>query len=304
MRTGRRLRLGSAALALGLAVVLPLAWLLAHLPTGAGLWVGRRLGELGWCLMPRRRAVTRDNLARALGPGQAPPELQRIARQSFQHLGMNIVETCTLMFRPPSVMLSRMALVNREHLEKAAAEGKGILLLSAHLGNWELLASSHALSPFDLSIVVRPLDDPLLDRIVERFRRRSGAQLIAKRRGLRDILDALRRGRMVGVLLDQNAARSEGLFAPFFGQAASTSKALAVISLRTGAPVVPVFIRRVGGGRHELEIEPAVPVPLDGDVAEYTATFNRIIEAAIRRTPEQWFWMHERWRTQPRPGTA
>jgi KDO2-lipid IV(A) lauroyltransferase len=250
--------------------------------------------------LARRRAVTCENLTRAFGAARPPAELRRLGRRSFQHLGMSLVEACVLLFRPPSVLLFRVDVAGHEHLEKAAAEGKGILLLTAHLGNWELLAPSHALTTFELSIVVRPLDQPLLDRLVARFRRRSGVEIIAKRRALREMLDALRRGRMVGVLLDQNSSRAEGVFAPFFGIPASTSKGLAVISLRTGAPVVPVFIRRVGGGRHRVEIEAPLPAPADGDVVGYTAAFNRTIEAAIRRAPEQWLWMHERWRTRPR----
>jgi KDO2-lipid IV(A) lauroyltransferase len=109
---------------------------------------------------------------------------------------------------------------------------------------------------------------------------------------------------MVGVLLDQNSSRAEGVFVPFFGVPASTSKGLAVISLRTGAPVVPVFIRRIGGGRHRVEFDAPVPRPDDGDVLSYTAAFNRAIESGIRRAPEQWFWMHERWRTRPRLETS
>jgi len=290
---------GSVLAPLALVLAFPLGWLLARLPAGAGLWMGRRLGDLAWVALPRRRALARENLARAFGGERPPAEIHRLARRSFEHLGMSLVEGCVLLFRPAGALLSRVDVAGHEHLEKAAAEGKGVLLLSAHLGNWELLAASHALTAFELSIVVRPLDQPLLDRLVERVRRRSGAELIAKRRAVREMLDALRRGRMVGVLLDQNSSRSEGVFAPFFGIPASTSKGLAVISLRTGAAVVPVFIRRVDRGRHRVEFGAPLPVPADGGIVAYTAAFNRAIEAAIRRAPEQWLWMHERWRTRP-----
>jgi Kdo2-lipid IVA lauroyltransferase/acyltransferase len=300
---GRR-RPASVLAALGLGLFLPAGWLLARLPARVGLWVGSRLGDLVWLALSRRRAMTLENLTRALGRERSAAQLRRLARRSFEHLGMNLVEACVFFFRPTSVLLSRVELCGMEHVHAAASQGRGILLLTAHYGNWELLAASHALSVFSLSVVVRPLDDPVIDRVVERFRRRSGVELITKRRGLRDILEALRRGRMVGILLDQNAARSEGVFAPFFGVPASTSKALAVISLRTGAPVVPVFIRRVEGQRHRVEVGQSVPVPPTGDVVDYTAAFNRAIEAAIRRAPEQWFWMHNRWRTQPRSERA
>jgi Kdo2-lipid IVA lauroyltransferase/acyltransferase len=288
-----------AALALG--VLLPIGWVLAHLPARAALWIGRRLGDLGWWVLVRRRGVAVANLRRAFGDELSAAALDRLARHSFRHLGMNVAEVCVLLFRPHAATLARMELVGHDHLEQAAARGKGILLLSAHLGNWELLASSHALTRFPLSIVVRPLDEPLLQRLAERFRRRSGVELIGKRRALHEIVEALQRGRMVGVLLDQNSSRSEGVFVPFFRVPASTSKGLALLSLRTGAPVVPVFIRRVDGGRHRVEVDAAVPVPPDRDVLAYTAAFTRVIEAAIRRTPEQWFWMHDRWRTRPRP---
>lgn len=293
-------RPGSILAGLALAPLVPFGWLIAHLPAAASLWLGRRLGNLAWHVLARRRALTRSNLTRAFGGELSRMEIERLARRSFEHLGMNLAEVCVLLFRPRSAMLQRVELTGHEHVEKAAAEGKGILLLSAHLGNWELLAPSHALTAFELSIVVRPLDEPLLHRIAERFRLRSGVELIAKRNGLRDIVRALRRGRMVGVLLDQNSSRAEGVFVPFFRVPASTSKALAVISLRTGAPVVPVFIRRIAGGRHRVEFDAAVPRPHDGETTTYTEAFNRVIEGAIRRAPEQWFWMHERWRTQPR----
>jgi KDO2-lipid IV(A) lauroyltransferase len=128
---------------------------------------------------------------------------------------------------------------------------------------------------------------------------RSRVELITKRRALPDIVDALRSGRIVGILLDQNASRREGVFVPFFGVPASTSKGMALIALRTGAPVLPVFIRRRPDGRHVVDAGPPVPVPADGDVVAFTRAFNEAIEAAIRRAPEQWFWLHRRWKTRP-----
>ena len=285
----------------GLAVLAPVGLVLAWMPIQAGLWAGRRLGDILWAALPRRRAIALANLERALGPAMPAAQRRRIGRLSFQHFGMTMVETCLLFFRPPSVLLARVTVDGLHNLKAAAAEGKGVLALTAHLGNWELLAFTPRLFHFPSSVVVRPLDQPASRWAVDRLRRRTGAEIIAKRRALRDIMEALRRGRMVGILLDQNAARSEGVFAPFFGLPASTSRSLAVISLRTGAPVVPVFIRRESGGRHLVEFAPAVPVPSDSSVEAFTAAFNRRIEDAVRRAPEQWFWMHNRWRTRP-PG--
>lgn len=296
---GRHRASRSAFGRMALGALSPVALVLAYLPRRAGLWIGRRLGDLAWITLRRRRAVAIENLTRALGAERTGSELRRLGRRSFQHLGMTLVEACVFFFRSPSVMLSRVELAGGDRLKAAAAEGRGILLLAAHYGNWELLAASHVLGGLPLSEVVRPLDHPLLDRMVGRLRERTGVEVIPKRRGLRGVLDALRRGRMVGILMDQNASRGEGVFAPFFGVPASTSKAMAVISLRSGAPVLPVFIRRQPNGRHRVEVEPPLPPPPDGDVLAYTGAFNRAIESAIRRAPEQWLWMHRRWRTRP-----
>jgi KDO2-lipid IV(A) lauroyltransferase len=292
---------GAARAALGwiaLAVVTPLGLALAWLPARVGLWVGARLGDLAWAALPRRRAVALENLTRAF-PERPAPELARVGRDSFRHLGMNFVESCVFYFRPPAHLLSRVSIEGLSHFEAADALGRGMLLLTAHYGNWELLAASHALARFPLSVVMRPLDSTAFEPILERFRLRSGVELITKRRALTDIVDALRRRRMVGILLDQNASRREGVFVPFFGVPASTSKGMALIALRTGAPVLPVFIRRRPDGRHVVHADAPVPVPSDGDVVAFTRAFNEAIEAAIRRAPEQWFWLHRRWKTRP-----
>ena len=292
---------GVARAALGwlaLAIVTPLGLALAWLPARVGLWVGARLGDLAWAALPRRRTVALENLTRAF-PERPAPELARVGRDSFRHLGMNFVESCVFYFRPPARLLSRVSIEGLSHFEAADAQGRGMLLLTAHYGNWELLAASHALARFPLSVVMRPLDSPAFEPILERFRLRSGVELITKRRALTDIVDALRRRRMVGILLDQNASRREGVFVPFFGVPASTSKGMALIALRTGAPVLPVFIRRRPDGRHVVHADAPVPVPSDGDVVAFTRAFNEAIEAAIRRAPEQWFWLHRRWKTRP-----
>ncbi|MBI4587257.1 MAG: lysophospholipid acyltransferase family protein [Candidatus Rokubacteria bacterium] len=288
---------------LALGPVAALGLTLAYLPGPLGLWVGRRLGDLAYWILPGRRAVARQNLERALGAERSGRALGRLCRESFRHLGMMLVEACTLFFRSPSILLSRVDVEGVDHLKAAAAHGRGILLLTAHFGNWELLAASHVHTGYPLSVVVRPLDFALLDRLVTRFRERSGVEVIPKRRALRGMREALRRGSMVGILLDQNASRREGVFVPFFGKPASTSKSLALLALWSGAPVVPVFIQREAAGRHRVMIEPPVPAPATGDreqdVLTFTAAFARVVESRIRQQPAQWLWIHRRWKTRP-----
>ena len=243
-----------------------------------------------------------ENLALAF-PDQSTAARRRLCRASFRHLGMTLVESALLLVADPGLMLSRVSVDGLEHLRAAAGTPGGVLLLTGHFGNWELLGLAHILAGLPLAVVVRPLDSPLLNRLAERLRARTGAELIAKRRALPAVVDALRRGRMIGILLDQNASRAEGVFVPFFGRPTSTSRSLALLALRTGRPIVPVFIHREPDGRHRVVLEAALGRPAAGSpdaaVLELTAQCAQRTEATIRRWPEQWFWLHRRWRTRP-----
>jgi len=200
-------------------------------------------------------------------------------------------------------MLGRVRLEGVEHVKAALAEGRGALLLGAHFGNFELLAAAHALTGLPpVNVVVRPLDNPYLDALVARGRERAQISLIAKRAALKGMTAALARGECVGILLDQNDGR-HGVFVPFFGRPASTSRSLAVLALKTGAPVVPAFIHRLRDGEHHVTLEPAIPVVrtghVDRDVELNTARFTEAIERQVRAHPEQWFWVHRRWKSLP-----
>ena len=264
--------------------------------------MGRRLGDLGYLLTPGRRKTALTNIARAF-PDLAPAARRRICRRSYQHLGLMVTELAALLARPLEDTLRKIRIDGLDHLRTTVDQHGGALLLTAHLGNWELLPVACQLTGYRLSVVLRPLDAPWLDRLATRMRERSAVDLIDKRAALRPVLRALASGAMVGILLDQNAARREGVFVPFFGRPASTSKSLAVLALRTDTPIVPAFIRREDSGRHRVVVGPALPRPASGDVeaavVALTARCTEAIEAAIRATPEQWLWMHDRWRTRP-----
>jgi KDO2-lipid IV(A) lauroyltransferase len=243
-----------------------------------------------------------DNLRQAL-PELDPAARRRLYRRSCQHLGRVFVELCALLSRSPDRLLARVMLDGREHLDRVMAAHGRTLVLTAHLGNWEFLSVAHRLTPYPLAVVVRPLDIPWLNGLAERLRRKAGVELIDKREALRPVLAALARGAMVGILLDQNAVRHEGVFVPFFGRPASTSRAIALLAIRTGAPVIPIFARREPDGRHRVTIRPPLAPPAAGDrdeaIVELTARCTEEIEAAIRQAPEQWLWLHGRWRTRP-----
>ncbi len=276
---------------------------MGRLPSPAAAWLGRRLGDLAWAALAGRRRRALANLAQAF-PDLAPAERRRLCRRSWQHLGLVFVELCALLARPVDRFLARVTVEGLEHLKATMAVHGRALILTAHLGNWEILPAASRLAGYPLAIVVRPLDSLGLNALAERVRRKAGVELIDKRRALRPVLAALGGGRMVGILLDQNATRDEGVFVPFFGRAASTSRAIGVLAVRTRTPVVPIFTRREPGGLHRVVIRPALPLPDGGGseaVAELTARCTAEIESAIREAPDQWLWIHHRWRTRP-PG--
>jgi KDO2-lipid IV(A) lauroyltransferase len=285
----------------GLAGVLGRA--AGRLPPGPARRLGHGLGDLAYWGLPGRRRIAVDNLARAFGARLGAPERGALARANFRHLGETVLECCRLFFGPAGAMHARVRIEGVEHIKAALAEGRGALYLTAHFGNWELLAASHlgaGLPP--LNVVIRPLDNPFLDALVARGRERGQLRLIPKRAAVKGVQAALARGECVGILLDQNAGR-QGVFVPFFGEAASTSRSLAVLALKTGAPVVPAFIHRVPDGDHQITLEPPLALcrtgQRDRDVVLNTARFTEVIERQVRTHPEQWFWVHRRWKTRP-----
>jgi KDO2-lipid IV(A) lauroyltransferase len=275
----------------------------ARLSPAAGRRLGAALGLAGYAMLGSRRRIALDNLALALGAELDARRRGAVARSSFRHLGITAVECGRLFFGSPAALLDSVRIDGVGHVKAALAEGRGAFLLGAHFGNWELLAAAHVLTGCALSVVVRPLDNPLLDARLARGREGGQVRLIPKRQAVGGVREALARGDCVGILLDQDAGR-QGVFVPFFGELASTSRSLAVLALKTGAPVLPAFIRRLPSGEHEVVI--GSPIPLirtgerDQDVVANTARFTAVIERWVRSDPQQWFWVHRRWKTRPR----
>lgn len=288
----------------GLAFLVAAAgWGAGRLAPRAGAGLGGALGVLAYWLVSGRRRVALDNLALAFGPALSPRDRRTVARAAFRHLGVTVVECCRLFFGPPGAMLRRVRLEGVEHLKAALAEERGALLLGAHFGNWELLGAAHVLTGLPpVNVVVRPLDNPFLDALVTRGRERAQLRLIPKRAAVKGVSAALARGECVGMMLDQNAGR-HGVIVPFFGRPASTARSLAVLALKSGAPVVPAFIHRLPDGDHQVTLEPAIPLvrtgQMDRDVGLNTARFTEAIERQVRAHPEQWFWVHRRWKSPP-----
>ncbi|WP_164008076.1 lysophospholipid acyltransferase family protein [Pyxidicoccus trucidator] len=276
--------------------------LLQPLPLGVARALGARLGAMAYTVAGGERRKALKSLAVAF-PEKSDAERQAVARAAFRHLGAAALEVaCTGALDRGLERLVAWPEGDRRVLETALARGKGVVFVSGHVGNWELLARRVARAGYPSQSIAKETTDPRLTEMVGRFRARGGVRSIwrGQEGAARAMLRALRSGEILGILIDQDT-RVQSLFVPFFGQLAATPRAAADLAIRTGAAVVTGFCHRVEGGYH-LSME-EVPVPQTGDreaaALELTTALSARIEAAIRRTPEQWVWMHQRWKTRP-----
>ncbi len=270
-------------------------------PRAVAETLGRFYARLLDVTVPRLRRIGRRNLDMAF-PGLPARERERIIDGVFRSIGRLLVATA----RFPRINRDNVSEWIRyegfEHFQEARRRGRGVLFATAHLGNWELSAFAHGLMTEPMHIVVRPLDNPLLDTLVERRRRLSGNRIIGKKNLVRGILRALADNEAVGVLIDQNSSREEGVFVDFFGIPACANTGFAKIAARSGAAVIPGFaLWSEEERRYVLRFYP--PVQMSGDAAEDTRRLQRKLEEVIREYPDQWLWIHRRWKTRP-PGEA
>ena len=275
---------------------------LGHFP---GAWTAKMadiLGEMLFCFDKKHRDIAIGNLTYAFGCQKQPPEIKKIARQVFINLMQVVFEIGWSLKLKESQFAEHFKIDGYHHIKSAYEKGRGVLALTAHFGNWELLTIIAAMIRFPLNIVVRPLDFKPLDHFIFNLRTRYGGKIIPKQRSFRTIIKCLNRGEMVALLMDQNVDWYEGVFVDFMGHRACTNKGLALLALKTGAPVIPVFMIREKKG-FRAEFGPEIPTLKTGDkqkdVEMNTREYNRVIENIIRRYPDQWFWIHQRWKTKP-----
>ncbi|OGP86961.1 MAG: hypothetical protein A2Y95_04155 [Deltaproteobacteria bacterium RBG_13_65_10] len=274
------------------------------LPFGAARALSLGVARAFFALDARHREIAMANLRLAF-PEKDDAWRRRVARGSFENFGLIAAEIAHLHALTPENVLDHVVFENYDIYEKAKERGKGCFYVTGHFGNWELLAHAHALAGHPFHAVVRPLDNPLLDDFLERMRSSTGNQIIDKKHGgAKTMIAALRRNEDVGILIDQYSRRDKGIYAPLFGVEASTTAGLAIMALRTGAPMIPAFIAREPGRlRFRVLIFPEVEVSRTGDPKEdvrlTTASINRAVETMIRMRPDLWLWGHRRWKNSP-----
>lgn len=275
---------------------------LGLLPERLALRLGEGMGWVVGVVLGIRRRTVRDHLRQAF-PKENEGWRRRLARASFRHLGRESLATFLLGRMSPQEILDRAEVIGLAAFQEALELGKGVILVSAHFGNWEISAATLALRGFPLDAVVQRQRNPLFDAKLNENRRRFGVTVIFRNEAPKQVLRSLRKGRIVGILADQNVRRG-GVFVDFFGKKAATARGPAVFALRTGCPIFLGFARRVEGNptRYRAELIPVEFTPsgdMEEDVPRLTETYTRDLEREILRAPEQYFWQHRRWKTRP-----
>jgi len=280
------------------------------LPRPLAHGVGAALGALAWTLVARLRRTGLRNLELAY-PDLALAERTAILRGVYRHLGWQLAEFCRMPRYTRENTRNCIAYEGLEHYLAARDRDRGVLIVTGHLGAWELSSFWHSLMGYPMSMVIRRLDNPRVDALVNGIRCLHGNRVLHKDDFARGLLSAMRRGDTVGILMDTNMTPPQGVFVPFFGIPACTAAGLARVALRTGAAVLPGFLVRddaatgQGTPEYRLRFGPEIPLIQTGDderdILENTARFTAVIEETIRRYPDQWLWVHRRWKTRP-PG--
>ncbi len=273
------------------------------LPRPLARAAGILLGMLVYVVHPRLRSVGMRNLQIAF-PEKSRAARAAIVRGVFVSLGRQLAEFCMFPRYTRENLHEVMIYDGFENFDNARRLGKGVLFLTAHLGAWELGSFAHSLHGNRMNIVVRGLDNPYLDRMVDRYRTLHGNQTFSKQDFARGLLAAMHQGETVGLLMDTNMTPPQGVFVNFFGVPACTASGAAKVALHTGAAVVPAFtIWDSALGKYRVRFDPALPLVRTGDAEAdaiaNTAAFNLVIEGYVRKFPHQWLWVHRRWKARP-----
>jgi len=278
------------------------AFLIGHIPLKVSSFLSGIIGPIIYRLDRKHRNIALDNLGLAFGDRLGRGRKEEIAAKVFTNLVMTFFEFMRIPWLKRKDLGGYVEFDGIEKIEKALERKKGLILITGHFGNWELLAASLGLSGFSIDIIARDLDNPSFEEFVRWTRTRPGNRVVSKNRSMRRLLKSLSQNRIAGILIDQNVALSEGVFADFFGTPACTNRGPALLASASSSPVIPIFIVRQGKA-HRVLVGDEIGLVNTGDreldAAENTSRFTKAVEEVVRAHPEQWFWVHRRWKTRP-----
>ena len=273
------------------------------LPRRPARRIGAMIGALAFLALPRLRRVGYSNLQIAL-PNLSQAEHAAILRAEYRSLGWQLAEFCQMRKYTPANTSGFIRYDGLSHYLAARDAGQGVLILTGHLGAWELSSYYHSLMGYPMSMVIRRLDNELVDRLVNDIRCQHGNKVVHKDDFARGLISAMRQGETVGILMDTNMTPPQGVFVDFFGTVACTASGMARVALKTGAAVLPGFLLWEESSQSYVlhfgrQLELVRSEDNEADIVANTALFTHVLEGYIRQYPEQWLWLHRRWKTRP-----
>ncbi len=276
-----------------------LVFWVSRLPRGTALRFCGFLGLLAFLAVRDARRLTVKNISRAFGWPQGHPGLLRTARGVFVNAGKNLADMI-LLSRLNEADIDRLVRVNGGHyFDQAMAQGRGVIAVTGHIGNWELLAAWFSIKGFPVNVIFRQVYDPRLDRMLNDLRKNANVKGISRDAGIKEMIRVLRRGEALGILMDQDT-KVRGVFVPFFGRVAHTPVGPVVLAMKMGAPIVPMAIHRQQDETYLITVEQPLKLVCTGnrekDILANTAACSAALERFVRLDPAQWVWMHDRWR--------
>jgi KDO2-lipid IV(A) lauroyltransferase len=277
---------------------------LNFLPRNTAISLAGFLGRLSYFLISPARRKTNENLKLSFGNEKTGKQLRKIAVQVFVNLGKNVVDAVRLKKMKWDDVDKITEIEGLEYFDTAYRAGKGVIGFTGHIGNFELMAAYFSLRGYKLSVIGREVYDPRLDRLLVENRESVGLKNISSFAGVKPLLRVLKKGEFLGILADQDSSRIRGIFVDFFGRPARTPVGPVLLAYKTGSPIVPMAIVRKGKNRYKIIVKPPVELACsDNQEKDITDTLQRSTDALasiIRQYPDQWLWMHDRWKSRPK----
>jgi len=271
------------------------------LPIRLSLWLGKGVGILMYQFYPKRKRIAYANLKSAFGSEKGPAQIKKILKNTYRNYGQTMLE----FLHTPSMSaeyIRKYSIIDIEHVRRAKEKGRGVIYLTAHFGNWELSSLTTAVNGYPISVLARPQKMFRVNNLINSFRERFGCKVVNKGMASREIIKALRNNEVVGILSDQDAGK-RGRFVDFFGRPTSCAIGAFSLAKNTGAVIIPTFIVRENGPHHKIKSEPFIEISgrkaADEEITQKLQKFTKIQESYIRKYPDQWLWVHKRWKSTP-----
>lgn len=287
---------------LEIVLIIILSFPVAVLPHKIALKAGEVLGLLAFYVQTKKRKIAFDNIEKLAGQSSLGQKSEALVKEAFKNIGKSFVEIIKIYYGFGKGILKNIEIIGIENYHRAKAKGKGVILITGHCGNWELMALSFGMQTGGVSSIARDQKNPFLNKLIEQVRAKHGNRIIYKKGALKAVISELRDGRNVGILIDQAVFKNKGYIIDFLGRPSGTIKSPALIARKTGAAVIPAFINRYAD-RHIINIYPEVKLSQNADsekaaIIEDTARFMGFIEAYIREHPTEWYWVHRKWKNR------